>query len=135
MAPALPPGTAEVLRSEFVRFSELASDPRRRQALVMVPYVGFALLVLSSNKWTKALLKALNRVYAAEEKRGYLRFTATSLCFTLALIVMAPIAVACLVLVPALLDYLGPEMLRDRHVQWLRWPVLLLLVAGSLALM
>jgi len=93
----------------------------------------FGLLVSlwSANGGIKALFDALNTVYEEDEKRSFIRLNATSLAFTLAVIVFLVVAIAGVVALPALLAYLPDFM--GTVLNLARWPVLALVVALGLA--
>jgi membrane protein len=83
----------------------------------------------------KAIFDALNIVYDEEEKRGFLWLHAQSLIFTLAAISFVLLALASIVILPVVLDFVG----LSTAVEWLlsqaRWPILLAAVIAGLAVL
>lgn len=96
-----------------------------------------ALLVAlwSASAAVRALMTALNVAFDEEEKRGLMRFYATSLVLTLAAIAGAALAIGLIVAVPALLRFAGLDVLAERLIDFARWPLLAVLMLVSLALM
>jgi membrane protein len=96
-----------------------------------------ALLVAlwSASAAVRALMTALNVVYDADEKRGLIRFYATSLALTLVAIAGGALAIGLIVAVPAALRFAGLGALAGSLIDYARWPLLALLMLASLALM
>jgi membrane protein len=82
---------------------------------------------------SKAMFDALNLVYNEEEKRGFVRLNLVSLTFTLLAIVFALLAMAAVVVLPVVLDYLGLGWSIELILKIGRWPVLFAVVAVALA--
>jgi membrane protein len=83
--------------------------------------IGLVVALWSATAGTKALMSALNICYREVEKRGFLRFQATALGFTLAGILGVLFALTVIVGVPAVVsfDWLGPvARLALRLVSW-----------------
>jgi len=97
--------------------------------------VGLVISLWSANAGMKAVLDALNIVYDEEEKRSFLWLNAQSLTFTLAAIAFVLLALAGIVVLPLVLDFVG----LGAAVEWLlslaRWPILLAVVVAGLALL
>jgi membrane protein len=83
----------------------------------------------------KAVFDAFNIVYDEEEKRSFLWLNAQSLIFTLAAIGFVLLALASIVILPVLLDFVG----LGTAVEWLLslapWPILLAAVIARLAVL
>ena len=94
-------------------------------------FVGLATSLWSANSGIKALFDALNAVYEEHETRSFLRLTAISLCFTVGIILFLVLALAAVVVLPAVLDFAGGT----HALAWLRWPIILVVVALFLALL
>jgi membrane protein len=103
------------------------------KALGFAAVLGLATSLWSANQGTKALFDALNVVYDETEKRGFLLRTAITLAFTLGGILFVLIAMAAVVAVPIVLNFMGLGGVTDLLVRLLRWPVLLIAVAALLA--
>jgi membrane protein len=96
--------------------------------------LGLLTSLWSANQSMKALADALNVVNEEEEKRGFLQRTAITLAFTLGVILFAILALAAVVAVPIAIAFVGLGALAETLLQWLRWPVLLAVIALLLAL-
>jgi membrane protein len=76
-------------------------------ALTMSLLVSVSVALWSSATGTKSILGALNLAYEEREKRNFLRFQLTALGMTLGGMVAVTIGIALLVLLPAVLSFLG----------------------------
>jgi membrane protein len=92
---------------------------------------GLVVSLWSANGGVKALFDALNTVYEETEKRSFIRLNAISLSFTVAMIAFLVLAIACVVALPAVLEYL-PDFV-GTVLNIARWPLLAVLVAFGLA--
>jgi membrane protein len=92
-----------------------------------------ALALWSANAGMKAVIDALNVAYGEREKRGFVKLTLISFALTLSVIVAGLVAVAVIVVFPIATSFLGIESLAAVLVQWLRWPLLLLVLLIGLA--
>jgi membrane protein len=97
--------------------------------------VGLAIALWSANSGMKAILDALNVVYEEKEKRGFIKLTLISLCFTLAAIAAVLIALGAVVVLPVALNYIGLHATTDFLLRALVWPVLLALIVTGLAVL
>ncbi|MGG5809077.1 YihY/virulence factor BrkB family protein [Falsiroseomonas sp. CW058] len=124
----VPGGGMELIEEQVKR---LASNPET--ALGFGALLGLALSLWSANQATKAVFDALNVVYEEKEKRSFVRLTLVTLLFTLGGIVFAVLALAAVVVLPVVLNFVG----LGGRLEWLlklsRWPLLLLGVALVLA--
>jgi membrane protein len=93
---------------------------------------GIAVSLWSANAGIKALFDALNVVYKEREKRGFFMLNAVSLSFTIAGVTLVLAALALMVVLPPVLDYLHLASETEWVIKVLRWP--LLFVAVSLAI-
>lgn len=96
--------------------------------------LGLLTSLWSANQSMKALADALNVVNEEEEKRGFLLRTAITLAFTLGVILFAILALAAVVAVPIAIAFIGLGAMAETLLQWLRWPLLLGVIALLLAL-
>jgi membrane protein len=97
--------------------------------------IGLAIALWSANSGMKAILDALNVVYEEKEKRGFIKLTLISLCFTLAAVAAVLLALGVVVVMPIALNYLGLHEVTDILLCALRWPVLLALIIIGLAVL
>jgi membrane protein len=82
-----------------------------------------------------ALFDALNVVYDEREKRSLVRFYAITFLFTLAGIVFVIFAIAGVVVLPLMLKFVGLATTTGWLLAVLRWPILFVAIAVSLACM
>jgi membrane protein len=126
LALILPGGAIEVIGGEL---SRLTSQP---PAAMGFGFIFTLLLSLwSANGGIKALFDALNTVYEEEEKRSFIKLNALSLTFTVAMIAFLVVAIACVVALPAIMEYL-PSFV-GTVLSIARWPLLAVLVAIGLS--
>jgi membrane protein len=127
LANFIPGGAAEVVGEQINR---IASQGSGRLGLTFL--VSLAVSSWSANAGMKALFDALNVVHGETEKRGVIRLNLISLGFTLIAIVVLLLAIAAVVVAPAIMNYLGIAA-----EGWLlalaRWPLMFVVVALVLA--
>src|SRR5208283_5797331 len=100
-----------------------------RTTLGVATIASLAVALWSANAGMKAIFDALNIVYQEEEKRGFFKLNAVSLGFTISAAVLAIVAIAAVVAMPPLISFLGLPQNIQEWMNWLRWPLLLLVVA------
>jgi membrane protein len=81
----------------------------------------------------KALFDALNIVYDTEERRGLIELNAVSLAFTAGALLVLLLALGAIVVLPAVMNYLGLESIGGTIIMLTRWPALYMLVVLGLA--
>jgi membrane protein len=96
--------------------------------------LGLAISLWSANAGIKALFDALNVIYDEQERRSFFALNAISLLFTLSMIAFALIAMAAIVVLPAVLGYLGLGAATEWLIEIGKWPALLAAVALIIAL-
>ena len=96
--------------------------------------IGLATSLWSANQGMKALFDALNVVNDEEETRSFLKRTAVTLAFTLGAIVFVVLAMAAVVVLPAVLAFVGLGNVVELLLRVLRWPLLLGVIAVLLAM-
>ena len=132
----MPPGTVEILARHINRLAHISpAEEEQRRALAVTPYLGFAVLVWSTNKGTKAIFRALNRIYGRREERGFLVFTCLTLAFTLGSLLFLVLSLGLVLGIPIALNMLDVEGGWARALHILRWPTLLLVVACIMAVL
>ena len=95
--------------------------------------LSFLFSLWSANGAVKALFHGLNIAYEERERRGLVKLNLISLAFTICAIVFALLAFSAVIVAPVVLNYLG----LDAGSVWLaalRWPALMLMLIGGLAL-
>jgi membrane protein len=124
-----PGGAIEVIREQLTR---LASQGSTTLGISFV--VSLVISLWSANSGVKALFDALNVVYQEKEKRSFIRLNAVTLSFTIATIAFLLIALAGVVALPIILNYLPLPGVTSLVLEIARWPILLVLVAFGLTL-
>jgi membrane protein len=114
------------------QLTHLSSQPSTTLGISFL--VGLVISLWSANAGIKALFDSLNVVYEEREKRSFIRLNLVTLSFTIATIAFMLIALACVVALPVVFNYLpvpGPTTI---ILETARWPILLVLVAIGLTL-
>jgi membrane protein len=124
----VPGGGMEIIGEQVTRISEKSGG-----ALGFGALAGLATSLWSANAAMKALVDALNVVYEEEETRGFLRRLLVTMAFTLGAILFVLLAIAAVVLLPALLGVVGLGGMEE-VLSLARWPLLLAGIGLFLAL-
>ena len=124
----LPGGVLQLIAEQITLISSQGND-----TLGMAFVVGLLIALVSANSGMAALFDALNVVYDEREKRGLVRFYATTFLFTLAGIVFILLAITGVVVLPLMLKFVGLAATTEALLSILRWPILLVTVVVSLA--
>ena len=96
--------------------------------------VGLLVSIWSANAGMKSLFDALNAVYEERETRGFVHLTWLSLLFTLGALLFVILAITGVIVVPAILKYVGLGFGADLLLSYGRWPLLLAGIMLFLAL-
>lgn len=96
---------------------------------------GLVVTLWSATRGIKTLMEALNVTYNEREERGFIKLNAIALALTLAAVIGACTAIATIVLVPVVLDFLGVTPLLGGLIAYARWPILAVFVAAGIAVM
>jgi membrane protein len=123
----LPGGAVSVIHGQLSRLTGKGGG-----SLSIGFAIGLLVALWSANGGVKGLFDALNVVYGEEEKRGFLKLTAISFVFTLAILALAIVALAAIVVFPIILHHLPGAI--GVIFDFARWPALLVLVTVVLAL-
>ncbi|HEX5604864.1 MAG TPA: YihY/virulence factor BrkB family protein [Candidatus Binatia bacterium] len=124
----IPGGAAEVAREQLTRVASKGGS-----TLGFTFGIGLIISLWSANAAMKALFDTLNIVYGEQEKRGFLKLNAMSLGFTLAGIAFILSALAAVVVIPIILEYLGLSKAADLLIRIARWPAMFLALAIGLS--
>jgi membrane protein len=111
--------------------TQITSSSNSKLSLALVLSVAIALW--STRSATSSLMTALNIAYEEHEKRSLVRFYLDALMLTLGGIVFAVLAIALVAVLPAVISFLPLGDHAKLAAAIVRWPVLLFLVAASLA--
>ena len=125
----LPQGGLDVARDQLTRVASKGA-----QTLGWTLFVGLAVSLWSANAAMKSLFDTLNVTYGEPEKRGIIKLNAVSLAFTVGGILFVLVAIAAIVALPIVLNYLGPSRLVDLILRIGRWPALFVMIALVLSL-
>jgi membrane protein len=125
----LPPGSAELLTAQIVRFASQNSG-----TLGVAFQMSLVIALWSATAAMSALFDALNVVYKEKEKRSLWKFYGTTLLFALASFTFVAVALAAIVVVPIALNVLGWASYSERLLAFARWPALFAMVAIGLTI-
>lgn len=112
-----------------------ALTTERNTTLSIALIGGLALALWSANNGMKALFEAMNVAYAEEEKRGLVRLNLISLLFTLGALLLAIVILFAMGVAPAVLKYLWLDRFTEVIIRLVRWPVMILFVAGGIMML
>ncbi len=124
----VPGGAIDVAREQLTRVSS-KSD----RTLGLTFLLGLIISLWSANAAMKSLFDTLNIVYGEQEKRGFFKLNAISLSFTITGIVFVLSALAAVVAVPVLLNYLYLSNFSDLLIRIARWPAMSIALALAIA--
>lgn len=124
----VPTGGYDILEQQVNRTAEGG-----RTQLGLTTIAGLAVALWSANAGTKAIIDALNVVYGVKERRSFVWLTLVAFAFTFGAIAVLMLAVSGVVVVPIVLSYLGVGFIGQ--FEFLRWPLLLLLVLFALSVL
>jgi membrane protein len=124
----LPEEAATLLTEQATRIAGTANG-----TLSLTALVALLLALWSANGGTKALIEALGIAYDVEESRGFVRLNLVSLGFTLGAIAVVMLLGSVVAALPALVDSWG--WFAEGLVLILRWPAVLALMLGALAVL
>lgn len=124
----VPGGAIEVAREQLTRLTSKGD-----RALGLTFAVGLVISLWSANAAMKALFDTLNIVYGEQEKRGFFKLNALSLAFTVAGIAFVLSALASVVVVPVVLNYLYLSSFSDLLIRVARWPVMFVALALAIS--
>ena len=124
----VPGGAIDVAREQLTRVAS-----KGNQTLGLTFAVGLAISLWSANAAMKALFDTLNIVYGETEKRGFVKLNALSLAFTVAGIAFVISALAAVVALPVVLDYMYLSAFSDLLLRIIRWPAMFLALAFAIA--
>jgi membrane protein len=125
----LPDSAVEILREQISRLTANSSK-------LGVGFIfGLSVALWSANSGLKAIMDALNVVYEEKVKRGFIKLNLVSLGFTLAGIGVLLLALATVVVLPVALHFLGLHNATDLLLRVARWPLLIVVIIPSLAVL
>lgn len=125
----LPDGAIDIIGGQVQRLTQKSSG-----TLGLTAVVSILISLWSANGGVKAIFDALNIAYEEDEKRSFVMLNLQSLAFTFGALVFVVLALTGIVVVPAVLQVLGLDE-KAWYIALLRFPALLLLVVGGLAVL
>ncbi len=129
LAGTLPGEVRSILTEEMGR---IAGQPGGTLSLGLL--VGLMLALWSAHQGMGSLFEALDIAYGEEEKRGFFKFNALTLLFTLGAILLVLVALGLVVGLPIALGFVGLSSIAETLVSVLRWPLLASFVLLGLSL-
>lgn len=130
MRGAIPEEAASLLNEQL---TALANRPQGALSFGLI--VSILLALWSASKGIKAMMAALNIAYEEEEQRGFFRLNAVALVLTIGAILAAAIALALVVIAPAIFEAVGLERVTEIVIAALRWPFLAVAMMAGLAVL
>ncbi len=127
-AGVIPEGGMQIISDQV---KSLTSAPPKALGLGVI--FGIATSLWSANAGIKALFDALNVVYEEKESRSFIHLTLISFAFTLGALVFVMLALSAIVVLPAVLSFVGISATADVLLKVLRWPLMLSAIAFLLA--
>ena len=128
MSSFLPGGAIDIIGEQLQRITAGG-----KKALGATFVFTLALSLWSANAGMKALFDALNIVYGANERRGFIALNAVSLAFTVGALLVLLLALGTVVVLPVTVQHLGLGRAGDWTLQLGRWPALYLVIVLMLA--
>jgi membrane protein len=113
------------------RVRELVSQPSNTLSIGLA--VSLALAFWGAATGTKSVISALNVAYEANERRSLLRFQLVGLVMTLCAVVAATVAIAVLVLLPAVISFVGLSDYGASLINVFSTVLLVVLVSSTIA--
>ncbi|MGF9693010.1 YihY/virulence factor BrkB family protein [Rhizobium sp. 0TCS1.26] len=126
----MPPDGLDIF---FQQMQSLASQEQSTLSFGLI--FGLLVALWSANNGMKALFEAMNVAYGEDEKRSFIRLNIASLTFTFAGVLGAIVLIVGLGIIPAVLKFVHLGDGASVFLNVLRWPVLLVLVAGGISLL
>lgn len=126
----LPPAAFTLIAK---RVHELVAQSGHTLTIGLV--ISAVITLWSAATGTKSMLSALNMAYEEQERRSFLMFQVEALLITLGGILMAVLALAILVGLPTIIDFLGLAAHIKSLIATAGWAVLVIFIMISLALL
>ena len=130
LAPLFPPEVAEFLSAQLVDMAHRSEVSLRLSAAASAAFG-----IWGASKGIRALLLALGSGAPGGDPRGRVRRGLRALALAASAVVVVTLAVATMIVVPAVLAALGRASAASWMIRVLRWPVLALAVFSWLALL
>lgn len=126
----LPTSARSVLASRLEQLAAAAPD-----SLSLGVIVALMVATWSATKGTRGIVLAINLAYGETETRGLVRRYLLSFALTAGSILVFLITITLAAVVPVVLDHLGLDRFANAAVSFGRWPVLVLVMLFSIAVL
>lgn len=126
----LPSGALDIIKEQVLRITSKGDT-----ALGFAFFSGLAISLWSANAGMKAVFDALNIAYDETEKRNFFWLNVWSLAFTAGAVLLLVVAIGVVLVIPAVLNFFGLGAVTEWLLWAGRWPVLLVVVVGAIALL
>ncbi len=123
LSAVVPGGGTEIIADQINR---VAAQGNRTLGVAFA--ISLAISLWSANSGMKAIFDALNVAYGVHEGRNFIKLNLISLAFTLAIICFLLLALAGVVVLPAIMSFVGELHGAPWILSLARWPVLLVAV-------
>lgn len=124
----MPGGGQDLLREELKTLTSAGTS-----GLGWAAIIGLLTSLWTANQAMKAMFNGLNQVHEVKEKRSFIQLTLLTLLCTAGMIMLMIVALGAVVVVPAILAFVGLGTIFDQLLVLARWPLLLVGIAGMLA--
>ncbi|RYY15226.1 MAG: YihY/virulence factor BrkB family protein [Alphaproteobacteria bacterium] len=126
----MPGGAIDLLREELNTLTSAGTS-----GLGWAAIIGLLTSLWTANQAMKAMFNGLNQVHEVKEKRSFIKLTLLTLLCTAGMVVLMIVALSAVIVVPAVLAFVGLGTMFDQALVLARWPLLLLGIAGMLAIL
>lgn len=103
--------------------------------LTIAAILGLLTAFYSATAGVRSLMEGLNVAFDISEPRGFIKGLAVRAVLTLGLIIGFLLIVGVLVILPLILTFLVSGGVSEIIMTWLRWPIVLVIVIGGLAIL
>lgn len=130
LSATMPSGAQEVIGTELNQIAKSSGG-----ALSFGVVIGFLIALYSASRGMSGMIMALNIAYNQKETRGFIRLLLLSLELTLLVILVGIVALVLVAGVPAVVAAAGFGAVTKWIVLILEWPLLLVILMGTLAVL
>jgi membrane protein len=129
----LPDDAVTILTQQVMRIAQLSATEAGPGASASV--LGYGLLLWSASRGTNAVLRGLNRIYDQDETRSFFELLLATVALTTGLILFLVLSLVTVIVLPLSLRLVGLDPGLMGWLSVLRWPFLLVLLGGALAIL
>ena len=128
LANVAPGGAIQILHDDLTRLASQGGT-----ALGIGFLISLVISLWTANSGVSALFDSLNIVYGEKEGRRFFKYYLTTLTFTLGAVIFMLLAIAVVIALPVVLNFIPLPGGTDLLVKIARWPILFVLVGLALA--